>query len=230
MRYVLALILLIIVFIVWVLVSRMTVRIVYREDVLRLRFSLLFFRFTYDSSVTKPKKEKKKQKKDSRSQKASHTEVEKVKEQSGKEKESEKNLEKKSIEYWIGKLKEYYQSFRDVTTVAAKILRALRYKIQIRGVAIEVVYGTGDAAKTGMAYGGAWAVVSQLYMLLSQYLIFEYPRLELTPVFDQKCFSAAAEGIICFRPVHIIKAAVIGLSAYYKRLSKKKKPAADDLK
>lgn len=213
MRYGLAAILLIVIVILVLLFSKMTVWIAYRDDVLLIRLRFLILRYTYDSS--RPKKEKKK----------TAEREKKTPEQAGESVPQEKADEKKAIGYWIDKIKEYYGLFCDVTTVAAKVLGALRYKLQVRELKIDVTYGTGDAVQTGMAYGGAWAAVSQLYMLLSQYLIFEYPRMELTPVFDQKCFSLAAEGIICFRPVHIIKAAVIGLSAYYKQLSHKKKDA-----
>ncbi len=219
MRYVLAAILLIVIVIILLLVCKTTVRIVYRDEILRLYLRVLCFRYTYDSSRP-PKKKKEKRKKELKEQ-----EISSPKEEKNSPQAEEKSGEKKSIGYWIAKLKEYYALFCDATSVAAKVLGALRYKIQVRAVVIEATYGTGDAAKTGMAYGGAWAAVSQLYMLLSQYLIFDYPRLELTPVFDQKCFLLAAEGIICFRPVHIIKAAVIGFAAYCKRLPKRKKKA-----
>lgn len=224
MRYVLAVILLVIIAIIFLLVSKMTVQVSYREDGWRIQVRLLFLRYTLDSDKMSKKKRKEKELKNIErvQDSSSDTNLQKKEEtKEAKEPEKQQENEKKSIEYWLNRLREYYDLFCDVTTTAAKVLRALRYKIQVRELVLACTYGTGDAAKTGMAYGGAWAAVSQLYMLFQQYFVIDYPRLELTPVFDRKCFSLAAEGIICFRPVHIIKAAIVGFAAYYKRRLKK---------
>lgn len=109
----------------------------------------------------------------------------------------------------VAKIKdEITETYSSVTGIIKDILGHLRYKIQIPVLKIELEYGTGDAASTGMIYGSIWSVTSLIYPIISMWTHMVYPTLDITPDYYGKRFDIEAWSIIKVRPAHIINAAI----------------------
>lgn len=106
------------------------------------------------------------------------------------------------------KLRKAKRRLREIRTAADTFFGFMRGKLQISGVFVQLDYGTGSAASTGIAYGAVWVLTGKVYRFLCKYIDVEFPKLELKPDFQNKLFRIYAEGIISFRPVHIINAAI----------------------
>lgn len=96
-------------------------------------------------------------------------------------------------------------------------LRPLVKKISWKRFNLEIAFGTGDPALTGMMIGVGWGAWSSLLALAYRYLRFDAaPRLTITPVFGGAYFRVLWEGEFSM-PVHgwlrlmlaIIKAEVL---------------------
>ncbi|MBE5039318.1 DUF2953 domain-containing protein [Ructibacterium gallinarum] len=117
---------------------------------------------------------------------------------------------------------ELWSQFRDVL---GGIFKDLRYKIEIPKTVIRLVFGTGNPAHTGMAFGTAWGMIGMLYPMLCRYFHIAYPDMQITPDFNQKCFALEAKSIIKVRPAHIINAVIkqalrLAVTYCYKHFSK----------
>ena len=122
-------------------------------------------------------------------------------------------------------LAEYRELWKQFWEVLGGILEALRYKIAIPKTMIQLQFGTGNPAHTGMAFGSVWGAVGAVYPILCRYFHMAYPDLQVTPDFNQKCFALEAESIIKVRPVHIINAVIkqalrLAVTYCYKHFSK----------
>lgn len=112
---------------------------------------------------------------------------------------------KENIEKEVNKKK---QSLSDKTSFLWKLLGGMRYRVEVKKIKIKVSYGTGDPFDTGFLYGIIWAAIGNLYQLFNQYLIFDFPEVELSPDFENKVFDAEFKGIIKVRLIHIIRALI----------------------
>lgn len=87
-----------------------------------------------------------------------------------------------------------------------KLLKNMRWRVEVKKIKIKVTYGTGDPADTGILYGIIWAAIGNLYQLFNQYLVFDFPEAEIMPDFENKVFETEFFGIIKLKLVHIISA------------------------
>lgn len=173
---ILGILLFIIGFIVYALFSKTRVYIFYKNDNLKIRFQSGLLRYTWNQAKKSQKKQKKPE----------------------KEEPSKENIEKE--------VNQKKQKLSDKTSFLWKMLGGMRYKIEVVKVKIKIDYGTGDPADTGILYGVIWATIGNLYQLFNQYLVFDFPTVELNPDFENKVFKTEFEGIIKVRLVHIISA------------------------
>ncbi len=118
----------------------------------------------------------------------------------------------------INSVKKGYEEVKDVID---EVVKFSHDHVEIRDIYIRVRYGTGDAAITGIIYGGIWTLVGNIYSTVCRFWKVQFPRLELEPVFGGKAFEIEAEGIIKTRLVHIITTAIRSLKIY--KNSKKQK-------
>lgn len=118
----------------------------------------------------------------------------------------------------INSVKKGYEEIKDVIS---EVVEFTHNHVEIRDIYIRVKYGTGDAAITGIIYGGIWALVGNIYSTVCRHWKVQFPRLELEPIFGGKAFEVEAEGIIKTRLVHIITTAIRSLKIY--KNSKKQK-------
>ena len=69
-------------------------------------------------------------------------------------------------------------------------------------------HGTDDPADTGILYGIIWAAIGNLYQIFNHYLVFDFPKVEINPDFENQLFEIEFYGIIKVRLVHIINALI----------------------
>lgn len=103
---------------------------------------------------------------------------------------------------------EFTSGFSGISKHIGIFFKKTRYKIHIPSLRINLEYGTGNPANTGLIYGSAWNIVGILYPILTRYFHIAYPSLNLTPDFYGKRFDAEIKSIIKVRPAHIINAAI----------------------
>ena len=118
----------------------------------------------------------------------------------------------------INSVKKGYEEVKDVID---EVVRFSHDHVEIRDIYIRVKYGTGDAAITGIIYGGIWTLVGNIYSIVCRFWKVQFPKLELEPIFGGKAFEIEAEGIIKTRLVHIITTAIRSFKIY--KNSKKQK-------
>lgn len=119
-------------------------------------------------------------------------------------KEKEEKKEEPTKEGITKEVEKKKKKLSDTSSILWKILKELRYRIEVVKVKLSVDYGTGDPADTGILYGVIWAAIGNLYQLFNQYLVFDFPEVSLNPDFENKIFKTEFEGIIKVRLVHII--------------------------
>ena len=192
MKYILAVVLLILVFLTVFLFSPLKILAEYRESKLKLVFKCLFVKFTIDDSRFGRKKDK-----------------------------GQNTDEKKTPDNAFGRLKDFKENYGNVKMILGEILNLVRNKAEFSGIYVRVRYGTGEAAITGMIYGAIWALLGNVYSFLCRFFRIEFPKLELEPVFGDTAFEIECEGIITTKPVHIITA-VLSSAKIYKEHKKEK--------
>ena len=101
---------------------------------------------------------------------------------------------------------ELFETYSQAIEIIKKISVKLRHKIKVTTLRVELEYGTGNAATTGMLYGGIWQMTGILYPIASRWVKIIYPTLDITPDFYSKRFDIEAQSIIKVRPAHIISA------------------------
>ncbi len=121
------------------------------------------------------------------------------------ENEKEERVTKESIEEKVDKKKE---KLSDKTSFLWTLLREMRFRLEVVKTELRVDYGTDDPADTGILYGVIWAAVGNLYQLFNQYLVFDFPKVEINPDFENTLFKIEFYGIIRVRLVHIINALI----------------------
>lgn len=84
------------------------------------------------------------------------------------------------------------------------LLKYMSGRLELRKINIDLSYGTGDAAYTGILYGIIQIISGNLFAAAVKYLNADYPVLNVKPNFQNKCFKLGFSGIIKARPVHII--------------------------
>ncbi len=163
----------------------------YRDKKVMLKIRNLFLRLTIDSDkLSKMRGEKKTEEKDT------------------------SKSEEKGIFERIAKLKEKYDSVRDIVNIFA---RCLKDRVSMSKIEIYIKYGTGDACTTGMAYGAIWTLISNIYSFLCRHFYITFPDVKIDAQFDGgPMFETRCYGIIKLRFVHIIIAAVRSYKSYKK--------------
>lgn len=114
------------------------------------------------------------------------------------------------------KIKKWKSNFEEYKVFLDEIMILLHNRAKLTGIYIRIRYGTGNAASTGILYGGIWALVGSIYAYICRYVSVEYPKVELEPNFKGKEFDIELAGIIEARLVHIITAVFRSIKLYLK--------------
>lgn len=112
------------------------------------------------------------------------------------------------------RLRQIKNSYRLYKNIADAFAISLRGRIELSEIQISIVYGTGNAAHTGMLCGAFWSMVGGLYAFLCRFFSVEFPKLNIQPDFNRKRLETEFGGIIAVRPAHIIIAAYKAYKVY----------------
>lgn len=121
----------------------------------------------------------------------------------------------------MDKIKAFKEGYHKFDGVLDEIFSLVRDKAEFPKIYLRVRYGTGDAAITGIIYGGIWSLVGNIYAFLCRFFKVKFPTVELEPVFGGKAFEIEAEGIIKTQLVHIITAVIRSVKIYSKHKKEK---------
>ncbi len=102
----------------------------------------------------------------------------------------------------------YLEVLRESKNIILEICEHLKGRISII-LSMDLTFGTGDPAKTGILYGWIWNIIGIFYPIISSYFVFEFPDFEIKPDFYNKCFDIKAESIIKLRCAHIINTLIV---------------------
>ena len=123
--------------------------------------------------------------------------------------------EKKEKEDDFGNFRKFIaliQAFYDTSPKIRKTIIVERLKA-------DSVYGTTDAAFTGMAVGFAYAEIYKLIGFISTIFTVKQPEITIKPVFgEESVFEIEGEGIIKTKAAHIISTAIKFYFNYKKAL------------
>lgn len=114
----------------------------------------------------------------------------------------------------LERLRQIKNSYRLYKNIADAFAISLRGRIELSEIRISIVYGTGNAAHTGMLCGAFWSLVGGLYAFLCRFFSVEFPKLNIQPDFNRKRLETEFGGIIAVRPAHIIIAAYKAYKVY----------------
>lgn len=172
----------------------------YKEKRLFIELRGTFFKkvlIDRDYSGTEKKSDNKKEKKEGRFSRRFKADKERI---YNSQKGEYNHQELKNV---FGEYKEIYGQVKDVL---GDFVEDLRHKIEIPRLEIDLEYGTGDPAKTGMLYGGIWGAVGTVYPIAARYFHIAYPVLNVTPDYNETRFKIEVKSIIRVKPSHIINA------------------------
>lgn len=109
---------------------------------------------------------------------------------------------------------EFFYTYSQALSLIKTFLSKMRRRITAENIRIVLDFGTGDAAHTGMVYGAIWSLTGSIYPRIDQYIVAEFPTLDITPDFYEKRFDIKFKSIIKVRPVHIINAAAVTFAKF----------------
>lgn len=128
------------------------------------------------------------------------------KEQSREEKESEKKS-----------LSEQLDTFQMILKVVSRVLHHVRLLPRIKKLRFHLAFGLSDAAKTGMAAGGIYALVYGIQARLHHSRRVSIEEVSVVPDFQSQVFSVHCSGIITTCLAHIMGIAVVALAVILKQ-------------
>lgn len=131
------------------------------------------------------------------------------------EDKSKKETELKFFE----KVKKYYGDFLKFKTVYKENSKRIRKTIYAEKICLDIKFGLGDAAKTGIATGCVWAGIYNVIAFISKVIRIKEPKINVTPEYNELTCTLAGECIITARPVNLIITAS-GLYKSYKKVIK----------
>lgn len=96
-----------------------------------------------------------------------------------------------------------------VLSLLGDFRRFVRKRFSVTDFAIDITFGTADAASTAVLTGHLWSLVYNLLSLIDKLMYVDNPSVSINPVFNSATFTAQARGIIKTRLAHIIATAVV---------------------
>jgi hypothetical protein len=127
--------------------------------------------------------------------------------------EKEEIRNKKSV---FEKLYDLYTEFNKVKYTYYYSQDFIRKRITLKNLNVNVFFGMSDAAKTGIATGSIWAILYNMFGLLTKVVTVKNHNFNVEPDYNREKFLFSANGIINFRLVNIISILVFVLIKYIK--------------
>lgn len=111
--------------------------------------------------------------------------------------------EEKNFNYYVNIISAFYEASG-----------AIRKAVKVEKLNVDAIYGSNDAAFTGIVIGLAYAEIYKLLSLISCVFTVNTPVITITPDFSEKdVFEIEGEGIVKTNAVHII---FVGIKFYTK--------------
>ncbi len=137
-----------------------------------------------------------------------------------KEEKNDKEEKKITLGEKISKMSDTVSAISKMFSCAR---RYLSRRVAFEKCEVYVKFGSGDAAVTGVLTGALWALLYQILALLCNLGKVREHSFDVVPVYDNKGFCTRVEGIISFRLINIIVAAVkVGLAALQEKIKNRK--------
>ncbi|WP_129596209.1 DUF2953 domain-containing protein [Anaerophilus nitritogenes] len=137
-------------------------------------------------------------------------------------KETNKNIgesqEEKSI-FTMEEMKKIYKQIKYFNRLYNHVIKYLNKKIVIDDFFLEIKFGIGDAAVTGMVAGFLWMIEGQIFTLIKENMNCKEMNIKVCPNFNQQIFKMNLDCIISIKIGYIIIAA---LKIFYTFLIKRR--------
>ena len=134
----------------------------------------------------------------------------------GEKKKEKKPKEKKETEDSV--MKKFLEMRNTFTRIRAALEETLSYlsqKIKVQEVGVMGKFGLGNAALTGMSYGGVEAFSGVITGLLQHFFCFEKPPFRNIQLdYDHLVFQLNFAMILKTKPIYLLKAGLIFLKNY----------------
>lgn len=140
----------------------------------------------------------------------------KKKPEEDKKTETEEKEETKNKKSVFEKLYDIYTEFSKVKYTYYYSQDFIRKRIMVKQLNVNVLFGMSDAAKTGIATGTIWALLYNMFALLTKVVTVKNHNFNVEPDYNREKFLFSANGIINFRLVNIISIFVFVLIKYIK--------------
>lgn len=130
------------------------------------------------------------------------------------------------------KVKKYYRIFLRVSGTWSKSKRAVRKRILAEKIYLNLNFGTGDAAHTGMLVGTLWAAIYNVIAFIANFIRVTEPKICINPSYDEELLDFDGECILKISLANIITILTIIAVNYYftnRKLSKKEKAAINNV-
>lgn len=168
----------------FILFSSVTVDVYYeyvekasKKDITITFFKIIKIKFPKDSDKKKEKKAK------------------------PEKKEEKEKLTFKKLKNLLNGIK---TSLSDSKSDISILLSSIKRHLVIDKMLYEMEYGLSDAAKTGMANGALWGILSGIFSIIDNISEIKDVTLNIWPVFDRECLNLRFHGIISIKFTHII--------------------------
>lgn len=125
-----------------------------------------------------------------------------------KEKKAKPNKKEEKEKLTFNKLKTLLSgiktSLSDSKSDISILLSSIKKHLVIDKMLYEMEYGLSDAAKTGVANGALWGILSGIFSIIDNISEIKDVTLNIWPVFDRECLNLRFHGIISIKFTHII--------------------------
>ncbi len=126
------------------------------------------------------------------------------------------------------KVKDYYQKFLLLKNTWAKSKRGVRKRIIAEEISLNISFGTGDAAHTGIITGSLWGAIYNVIAFFANFIRVTEPQINITPDYENELFEFDGKCILKLCAANIISVFLILYINYFieKRKQTKKEKAA----
>ncbi len=129
---------------------------------------------------------------------------------------------KKDERKFIDKAKYYYGLFCDFAKAYLRHRRRLRGSILLEKISLDINFGLGDAAKTGIQLGTLWAALYNISALVSRIVRIAEPKFKINPHYNESIVEFDSELVVSARAARLIFA-ILSIGFSFWRFNKKRK-------
>ena len=130
------------------------------------------------------------------------------------------------------KVKKYYGIFLRLSHTWSKSKRAVRKKILAEKIYLNLSFGTGDAASTGILVGSLWGAIYNVIAFVSNFIRVTEPDMSINPSYDEELLDFEFECILKVSVANIISIISTLYINYYfadRKQTKKEKAAINNV-